>query len=474
MSLTKLVISHSLQWCAYNNIRASLVIVLVSVFEFSDAKAFTIYSTMIALGDINGLAGAFYGDKITGHYLTWLFGAAAIAGIFLYSSTNMVINQQSIIIILNLIACTIGISRCNGTSLVYSKINNDISKERRNSINSLLYMVLIIASFIAYSISGIITQKYGLNMLLFSSGIITSASILIFIQSEYKKILEALLKTPNLIRKILTLILGSLGIISFGFISFYYTSIVNITLWIVLCISLLFILNHSHKSTNNYSFEEKTQVKTFIYYLIWLILYGIFERQFGMIMPLFLSRHFDNNFFGIYVPITNIMSIFQINTIIFSLIFYKIKIHDKISNGLCLIVGFSASLIGFLILYSGCLFQNNYIVPRLAAILPIILFSIADLFVLNRIFSICRTAPRRIHAITSGIMMLGVACSFHGAKIIARIMAVNTELISDKSLSILVYQRGFLINGILLLVLFILVICSYKFKSSESMLKSIS
>ena len=71
----QLMIAHVTQWYCYNNIRAILTLILVSTLGFTDSQAFTIYATMIALGDINSLAGAYYGDKITGHHFAWLFGS---------------------------------------------------------------------------------------------------------------------------------------------------------------------------------------------------------------------------------------------------------------------------------------------------------------------------------------------------------------------------------------------------------------
>ena len=41
MHLFKLIIAHAMQWLAYNNIRASLVLILVSTMGFSDLNAFT-------------------------------------------------------------------------------------------------------------------------------------------------------------------------------------------------------------------------------------------------------------------------------------------------------------------------------------------------------------------------------------------------------------------------------------------------
>jgi hypothetical protein len=205
----------------------------------------------------------------------------------------------------------------------------------------------------------------------------------------------------------------------------------------------------------------------------WFITYYIFERQFGMVMPLFITRHFDNNFFGMKIPVTNIMSIFQITIIVTSVLFFKIKIHDKIKNGQCLLLGFSTSLIGFLILYLGCIFNENYQLSILTTVTPIILFSLSDVFILNRIFSICRVAPKQIHAITTSIMMIGAACGFHGARIIAGIMAVDKNQIANKAYSMEIYKHGFLINSILSGGILLILILSYQNKKLNKMMNRI-
>lgn len=461
-NLFKLITAHSLQWCAYNNIRASLVLILVSTFGMSDTNAFLIYSTTIALGDINSLVGGYFGDKVFKYHLTWLFGAAVTTLVYLVSG-NIKVSNQTIIIVLNFIACSIGISRCNGNSMIYTKINSDIPFEKRNSVSSLLHLFLIIASLIAYSISGFINQKFGSNILFFTSGIISLISLLIFIQSEWRQIVKDF--TEIEMKKIIKVIFGTLLILGIGFLSFHYSQIVNTTLWISFIFGLSFLFFHSINKKYNYSVEEKSRTLIFIYYMLWFIIYFIFERQFGMIMPLFLSRHFDSNFFGFEIPITNIMSIFQINIIICSLIFYKMKVHDRISNGFCLLIGFLSSFMGYLILYIGsCFFIKNFNVSFLCIFFSIILFSISDLFVLNRIFAICRTAPKKIHAMTTSVMLIGAACAFHGAKIIANYMAIDKKILFEKDLSIEIYKHGFLLNSGLLSIALMIIIISYRFK----------
>ena len=469
MHLFKLIISHALQWLAYNNIRASLVLILVSTMGFSDLNAFTAYSTMIVLGDINSMAGAYFGDKITGHHFTWLFGGILTLLIYIFAGTNLIQNKTEIITILNLIACGIGISRCNGSSLVYSTINKKIQKDKQNSYISILYTILITASFIAYSFSGIINQKFGVNGCFIFSGIIVAFSIALFIYSEIDNII--LTKKP--VKKFFQLTLCTIGIIILGFITFKFYQIINSLLWITFLTSIAIIFYKSHKKQSTFSSDEKQNVITFIYYMAWFTTYYIFERQFGMVMPLFLTRHFDNNFFGITIPITNIMSVFQITIIITSVLFFRIKIHDKIKNGQCLLIGFSSSLTGFLILYIGCIFHENYQLSIFATIIPIILFSLSDIFILNRIFSICRVAPKQIHAITTAIMMIGAACGFHGARIIAGMMAIDKKQIGDKVLSLGIYKHGFLLNSILISGILVVLILTYRNKKLNKMMNRV-
>jgi POT family proton-dependent oligopeptide transporter len=469
MHLLKLIIAHASQWLAYNNIRASLVLILVSTMGFSDLNAFTAYSTMIVLGDINSLAGAYFGDKITGHHFTWLFGAGLTFIAYMMSGSSFILQKEEILITLNLIACGIGMSRCNGSSLIYSTINAEIPKEKQNSYISVLYTILIIATFIAYSASGIINQKFGVNGCFLFSGIIGAFSITLFTYTEFNKI-----KTiTQPVKKFFQMSLCAIGIAVLGVITFTFYEIVNSLLWATFLISIFSILYKSHKKNSTYTADEKQNVITFVYYMGWFITYYIFERQFGMVMPLFITRHFDNNFFGMKIPVTNIMSIFQITIIVTSVLFFKIKIHDKIKNGQCLLLGFSTSLIGFLILYLGCIFNENYQLSILTTVTPIILFSLSDVFILNRIFSICRVAPKQIHAITTSIMMIGAACGFHGARIIAGIMAVDKNQIANKAYSMEIYKHGFLINSILSGGILLILILSYQNKKLNKMMNRI-
>ena len=469
MHLFKLTISHAMQWLAYNNIRASLVLLLVSTMGFSDLNAFTAYSTMIVLGDVNSMAGGYFGDKITGHHFTWLFGGILTMLIYISAGMNVMQDKTEIITILNLIGCGIGISRCNGSSLVYSAINKEIQIDKRNSYISILYTILISASFVAYSLSGVINQKFGMNGCFIFSGMIVATSIGLFIYSEINNIIS--IEKP--IKKFFQLILCTLGIFLLGVITFKFYQIINLLLWVTFLTSIAIIFYKSHKKQTTFSSHEKKNVITFIYYMTWFTTYYIFERQFGMVMPLFLTRHFANNFFGIAIPVTNIMSIFQITIIATSVLFFKIKIHDNIKNGQCLLIGFSTSLIGFLILYIGCIFHQNYQLSIFTTVVPIILFSLSDTFVLNRIFSICRVAPKQIHAITTAIMMIGAACGFHGARIIAGMMAIDKKQIGDKALSLEVYKHGFLLNSILISGILIILILTYQNKKLNEMMNQV-
>lgn len=454
----KLMTAHVTQWYCYNNIRAVLILILVSTLGFKDSEAFTAYATMIALGDINSMAGAYYGDRVVGHHFAWLFGATFLLISYFIGSIYFTSLSHNGIYLLNMISCGIGIARCNGSSLVYTSINKEFPENQRHSYNSLLYLMLILASFIAYSTSGIITQKFGPNSCFFVSFAFVCFSILLFIHTEFDKIKQYFSELGFLatIKNFLKILLCLILITVFGILSFNFYQIVNITLWLCFLSSILFMIYLVKSKKSVYSSEEKRNIKMFIYYIFWFVIYFIFERQFGMIMPLILSRNFDNNILGFQnIPPTTIMSIFQLSIIFFSIILFKYKTHDKLSNRKCLFIGFLSSLLAYAILYTGSVFHSNYNIPLLSIVTSIILFSISDLFILNRIFSICRVAPKKIHALTTAVMMVAAACSFYGARWIARFVEIDKTKLFDKEFTLLTYKNGFFINLSLLVVIMI-------------------
>ena len=362
-------------------------------------------------------------------------------------------------------------SRCNGSSLVYSSINKEFPENQRHSYNSLLYLMLIAASFIAYSGSGFINQKFGANGCFLVSFVFILFSILLFIYTEFQEI-NRYFHSNNfqpLVKNFFMTLCGFLGIIIFGLISFKYYEIVSLTLWLCFFNAIGYMIYLIKSKNSDYSHEEKQNIKMFIFYIFWFIVYFVFERQFGMIMPLILSRNFDNNFFGFELPITNIMSIFQIFIIIFSIILFKYKIHDKLTNKQCLFLGFSWCFLGYLILYFGSIFHIDHNISFFAIFLSIMLLALADLFILNRIFSICRVAPKKIHALTTAVMMVAAACSFHGARFIATFVEIDKSKIYDKVFTLETYQNGFSINlSILFIVILTLTIWhAVEFKSQE-------
>jgi dipeptide/tripeptide permease len=442
MHFFKLAIAHASQWLGYMHVRSILVLILVATMGFSDLQAFTAYSVMVALGDLIGLAGAYYGDKITGHHFTWLVGSGIIALGYMMPSVFGLAGKNEIIVALNLIACGIGISRCNGSSMVYSAINKEIPKEKQNSYLSIVYTIFGVASFIAYSMSGLINQKFGAAACFMVSGVIGIFSFLTFIYSEYAEIAQI----KNLITKAFKLSICVVIALFAGMAMFEFYRIMNVLLWGTMLVTMSVILYQSHKSDSTYSDEERVNVVVFTFYMAWFIIYFTFERQFGMIVPLFIARHFDGMIFGVKIPVTNVMSWAFFVMMACSVIFFKSRIHDRLKNSHCLFLGFGMMLGGFAVFYLGSFFHKDYYLSLPLVLLSITLFALSDIFMMNRIFAICRVAPKRIHAITTAIMMLGCACAFHGARTIASFMAISKEQVHDRAYSFGVYQQGFLIN----------------------------
>ena len=456
--LFKLMTAHVTQWYCYNNIRSVLVLMLVSALSFSDGEAFTAYATMIALGDINSMMGAYYGDKIVGHHFAWLFGAFVLLFGYLITSFLFVKLNHNIVYLLNIISCGIGIARCNGSSLVYTSINREAPENQKHSYNSILYLMLFVASFLAYSTSGFINAKFGASGCFFVSFLLSGFSFSLFFVNEFSSIKKYFASSSLFAKNLLKIFSGFVGILVFGIVSFQYYAIVNYTLWICFLSSIAFLIYLVTKSAS-YSAEDKKSIKMFIYYIFWFLIYFVFERQFGMVMPLVLSRNFDNNLFGFQnIPVTTIMSIFQFLIIILSLIFFKFKTHDKLSNKQCLLFGFSASLFAFITLYFGSILHTNHNISFPFIFGAILMFALSDLFVLNRIFSICRVAPRKIHALTTAVMMVAAACSFHGARWVAKFVEIDKSQLTDKIFTLSVYKHGFLINIELLSVAFLVLI----------------
>ncbi len=459
----RLMTAHVANWYCYNNIRAVLVLILVSFLNFSDGEAFTAYATMIALGDINSMVGAYYGDKIVGHHFAWMFGSVVLLIAYLGSSLFFTSLNHNAIYLLNIISCGIGIARCNGSSLVYQAINKEAPENQKHSYNSILYLMLFVASFAAYGVSGFINEKFGPQGCFFVSFLLSFCAIVLFFITEFHILKKYF--SSSFFLNFAKLLAGSLGIIAFGALSFKYYQVVNYGLWLCFALSILFLIYLIVKS--DYSSDEKSSIKMFVYYIFWFLIYFVFERQFGMIMPLILSRNFDNNLFGFQnIPVTTIMSIFQFLVIVFSLIFFKFKTHDKLSNKQCLFFGFASSLTAFILLYCGSVFHINYNISFGFVFFAIAMFAFSDLFVLNRIFSICRVAPKKIHALTTAIMMVAAACSFHGARWIAKFMEIDKSRLADRAFTLSVYQNGFLINIGLLSVAFIALII-YCWRRSE-------
>jgi hypothetical protein len=69
--------------------------------------------------------------------------------------------------------------------------------------------------------------------------------------------------------------------------------------------------------------------------------------------------------------------------------------------------------------------------------------------------------------------MIGAACGFHGARIIAGIMAVDKNQIANKAYSMEIYKHGFLINSIHSGGILLILILSYQNKKLNKMMNRI-
>jgi hypothetical protein len=199
-----------------------------------------------------------------------------------------------------------------------------------------------------------------------------------------------------------------------------------------------------------------------------------FEKQLDMNFSLFLFRAVDRKIFGFEFPPANISAIFSATILVISFFFLKKSIYSYFKHSTILLFGFGATILHFFLNSSGC-YLGILLGAKVYLIFPVIsltFLALADIFIVPRMYSLCRTTPESIKSFSSSLMMLCHGSGFYIAGFLAQFAAIKNDLPGGQEKDLLsfnseilnVYFSSFGIFMILNIGLFISIFLLSRFK----------
>lgn len=489
---SRVLIAKLFELYSFYSLRSVLVLAFVISLNFTDSDAFRIYTTFVVCGDIISIVGGYFGDKLLTRRIAWVLGTFfSIVGYF-YSYLNF--NFLGICIGLILAGVGMGLCRCNSNVIINDYIQNDVEPDLRHNHNGIFHIVTIVALMMGFIINGFVLKYFNHNLIFALSGFAVIVSLIIFVQFEWKNLKNELwlsfidIKKPVISEKYLELnnqtifnwiklintvviLIGSL-IFSVGlyyvsqsenFKNHFLLKNIKVSIVILMIVLIIFLLRKS----KNYIFREKQAIWSLILYIPFYLIYMAFEKQLDMSFSLFLFRVVDRDLFGWSVPPANISAFFSIFILLLSVFFFKKSIYSYFQHNTVLILGFVCSILHFIFIFVGCLIgayfktQVNIFFP----VISLLFLALADLFILPRMYSLCRNIPEEIKSFSASLMMLSHGGGFYLAGLLAQLAAVNNvnkNQVSNSDLigNIDVYIKSFgifiLINLLIVVTVFIL------------------
>ena len=450
----RLLFVKLLELYSFYGLRSVLVLIFVSNFGLADREAITLYTTFVVGGDVISLFGAYFGDKLLTSRLSWLTGVIFSSFGYFYSYLHFDYVGASTGLVFSGIG--LGLARANSNVMVNNYIQEEIDPEHRHNHNGIFHVATIIALMLGFVINGLLLNFAEPKLIFLASSVASVISFVAFIILEKSNIIDDLRKSflgelgKLKILKIAQFIVILLVIFALSklFYVFKEWSQAIILVALVGSASLLYKLSHKYAS------REQQSIWSLLVYVPFYLIYLSFEKQLDMGFALFLDRNVDRHIFGFELPVPNVNSVFSITILAFTLFFFRRSIYSYFQHGDILLLGFVSSLLYFSFNYLGCYLTHTYSVAIIFPALSLVALAIADIFIVPRMYSLCRTVPENIRSTASSLMMISHGCGFYVAGLWSKFWEVDKNSLA-KGDTLEVYSSGFLtfimINALTLL-----------------------
>jgi len=431
-----------------------LVLYLTHRFHDSDAHAFVMYGSFMALIYLTPMLGGYLSDRLLGYRHAVLLGAAMMAiGNFcmVFQSYFMFCFGLSVVIIGS------GFFLPSLTTLLGHLYEG--KDEHREAGFTFYYLSKNIGALIAPVLGGFLAIHFGyryaflLNMLVVISGILVfnlaysrveqEIKSLPVINTQYNKVFLCLIYLGILI---------SIPIMQA--ILFYGYANVILTLAVTgVSIFMGFLLK---KRTST----ERRNIGIILFSLIFVILFEGFLSQGGTTINLFIDRIVNRQVLGFTIPTTTFYALDPLFMMIlgpFLAGFFLMLSHrgKKVQEGAKFVLSFAVFVMGFLILAFAA-FQGS--ISGQASLLYIIfayfLFPLAELLIIPvGLALVTRIAPKDLKAMMVGVFMLAQSLGSYLTAVVSKLGDIPFAIhgLQKLKLASTIYMHTFSIDAVILM-----------------------
>ncbi len=311
---TLLSLVQACKFFSYFGVRTLLVLYMVEVLRYSDAKAFGINAVFCGLVELAGIFGGILADRMLGLKRALFLGSSLlVVGHF------ALLFDVSLFFPMGIIITGCSLFAGNITAL-FGMLFKETDPQRKRGF-TVFYMMQNLGALLATFLCGFIAGEFGFQtaFAVASLGVFTGTAVLFF----YKKMLADLETMPKEKIKPFTSLISLTGICGIGILCiFYATQAFLILPWISVGVLLLF----SYKLLKNFKGAKEMLLQFFIY-LGALILFFAVEDQICSSLMLFSERETIREFFGYQIPTSFIACLNPIVILLFGSLSLNKKGH---------------------------------------------------------------------------------------------------------------------------------------------------
>lgn len=425
---------------SFYGMRVLLVLYMINILHFSDAKAFGIFALYTGLAELGGIVGGMIADRFLGLRRAITLGGWLIASghltLALGSHTQVFFPALALIIV--------------GSSLFSTNLSALLSlyyedeDPRREAGYTLFYAGINLGSLLASLLCGFIGEQFGWH---FGFGL---AAIGMLMGNLTLQFFGAILEgkgCERVLRKtawIPMVFLICFGVFCVSQSMVYEHIVIHFVPWICL-------LAVGYVAFRLFNSAGPIKLARLILYLLGLALFFAAEEQMGSSLMLFSDRYATKAMLGVPIPPAVLQSINPAVIIVFGTLM-NVLCQRLRGGALRIVISFAMAAVAFGGLVAAC----AYAVPPIPILLvmgAVLLISIAELMIGPAVYSFCsELATGGNKGMVMGLIPIGFSLASAIGGYLSKRMAVDEEM---PSLGI--YQDGFATIAAVLLLAAVLI-----------------
>ena len=468
------------EYFSFYGMRALLVLYLSNKLLFTDNHAYALYGAYTSLVYVTPIIGGIIADRFLGYYWSSLLGAATMVCGHIVLGTS----GYGLYVGLSLIICGYGLFKTNVNCLLGTSYNRHDS--RRDSGFALMYVGGNIGGFLAPILCAWAAQEFGWHygFLIAAIGMAIGLTIFILGRKHFTNGNNpnwSTLKHKGFFSfKVFPIILIGIALSALFFTLALYYLFAGIILSACVVVTLLFLFKLFVKIDK----EEKKSLFAICIFMIFGLIFWVFDQQGGSSISLFIERNITREFFSWIIPAASYQSINPFAILIggiFVSILWKMLARLGINIRALLKITFGIILlsVGFFLIAQGARIASisDGHASMIWIVLGLLIMGIAELFVDPvALAEITRLNPAGQVGFLAGVYMLltGAIANYFAAKV-ASLTSITTIRTSSDFLinSAKQYYKVFTeitefsaITCAVLIIICILTTIYYKFKKS--------